>query len=91
MLKERKVFQLQLCEVKKDFQFKILIIRDYSLDKLFFYNTQIEYLKMELVCNICNFFIYFNYQYLIKVNDIKTKKGVELLLHLVEYYKALKV
>ncbi|XP_062587717.1 arf-GAP with SH3 domain, ANK repeat and PH domain-containing protein 2-like isoform X3 [Saccostrea cucullata] len=43
MLKERKVFQLQLCE------------------------------------------------YLIKVNDIKTKKGVELLLHLVEYYKALKV
>ncbi|XP_034329441.2 arf-GAP with SH3 domain, ANK repeat and PH domain-containing protein 2 isoform X4 [Magallana gigas] len=43
MLKERKVFQLQLCE------------------------------------------------YLIKVNDIKTKKGVELLLHLVEYYKALQV
>ncbi|XP_061181259.1 arf-GAP with SH3 domain, ANK repeat and PH domain-containing protein 2-like isoform X3 [Saccostrea echinata] len=43
MLKERKVFQLQLCE------------------------------------------------YLIKVNDIKTKKGVELLLHLVDYYKALKV
>ncbi|KAK3088884.1 hypothetical protein FSP39_024982 [Pinctada imbricata] len=41
MEKERKVFQLQLCE------------------------------------------------YLIKVNEIKTKKGVELLLHLVEYYKAL--
>ncbi|CAG2245658.1 ASAP [Mytilus edulis] len=41
MEKERKVFQLQLCE------------------------------------------------YLIRVNEIKTKKGVDLLLHLVDYYRAL--
>ena len=27
-------------------------------------------------------------QYLIKVNEIKTKKGVDLLQHLVEYYQA---
>lgn len=27
-------------------------------------------------------------EYLLKVNDIKTKKGVELLQHLVEYYHA---
>jgi Arf-GAP with SH3 domain, ANK repeat and PH domain-containing protein len=27
-------------------------------------------------------------QYLIKVNEIKTKKGIELLQHLVEYYHA---
>ena len=26
--------------------------------------------------------------YLVKVNEIKTKKGVELLQHLVEYYRA---
>jgi Arf-GAP/SH3 domain/ANK repeat/PH domain-containing protein len=28
------------------------------------------------------------FQYLIKVNEIKTKKGIELLQHLVEYYHA---
>lgn len=27
-------------------------------------------------------------EYLIKVNEIKTKKGIELLQHLVEYYHA---
>jgi Arf-GAP/SH3 domain/ANK repeat/PH domain-containing protein len=27
--------------------------------------------------------------YMIKVNEIKTKKGVELVKHLVEYYHAL--
>lgn len=27
-------------------------------------------------------------QYLIKYNDIKTKKGIELLQHLVEFYHA---
>ncbi len=34
---------------------------------------------------IISFFIF---QYLIKVNEIKTKKGVDLLQHLVEYYQA---
>jgi Arf-GAP/SH3 domain/ANK repeat/PH domain-containing protein len=28
-------------------------------------------------------------EYLLKANEIKTKKGVELLKHLVEYYHAL--
>jgi len=28
-------------------------------------------------------------EYLMKVNEIRTKKGVELLNHLVEYYHAL--
>lgn len=32
----------------------------------------------------CPFFL----QYLIKFNEIKTKKGIELLQHLVEYYHA---
>jgi hypothetical protein len=31
---------------------------------------------------------YVLFQYLIKVNEIKTKKGIELLQHLVEYYHA---
>lgn len=30
----------------------------------------------------------FYFQYLIKFNEIKTKKGIELLQHLVEYYHA---
>lgn len=32
--------------------------------------------------------ISFFFQYLIKFNEIKTKKGIELLQHLVEYYHA---
>lgn len=36
---------------------------------------------MELMNNI-------SFQYLIKFNDIKTKKGIELLQHLVEFYHA---
>lgn len=31
---------------------------------------------------------FFLFQYLIKFNEIKTKKGIELLQHLVEYYHA---
>lgn len=34
---------------------------------------------------LINFVIF---QYLIKYNDIKTKKGIELLQHLVEFYHA---
>jgi hypothetical protein len=34
------------------------------------------------------FGFYVLFQYLIKVNEIKTKKGIELLQHLVEYYHA---
>ncbi len=30
----------------------------------------------------------FIFQYLIKVNEIRTKKGVDLLQHLVEFYQA---
>ena len=30
----------------------------------------------------------FNWQYLIKVNEIKTKKGVDLLQNLIKYYHA---
>ena len=33
-------------------------------------------------------FFFSSLQYLMKVNEIKTKKGVELLQHLLEYYHA---
>lgn len=33
-------------------------------------------------------FISFSHQYLIKVNEIKTKKGVDLLQNLIKYYHA---
>lgn len=36
--------------------------------------------------NYCYFF--FITQYLIKVNEIKTKKGVDLLQNLIKYYHA---
>lgn len=37
------------------------------------------------VCHMCLFFVF---QYLIKVNEIKTKKGVDLLQNLIKYYHA---
>ncbi|XP_046429284.1 arfGAP with SH3 domain, ANK repeat and PH domain-containing protein isoform X2 [Neodiprion fabricii] len=54
MEKERRMFQLQMCEVRTFYSGR-LIVRPI---------------------------------YLIKVNEIKTKKGIELLQHLVEYYHA---
>lgn len=65
MEKERKIFQLQMCDV-------CIIILFYLLGM---YARRHHYLI-------------FHFQYLIKVNEIKTKKGVELLQHLVEYYHA---
>lgn len=38
-------------------------------------------------CDYC-VWVYACVQYLIKVNEIKTKKGVDLLQHLVDYYQA---
>ena len=33
-------------------------------------------------------FVCIRWQYLMRVNEVKTKKGVDLLQHLVEYYHA---
>lgn len=59
MEKERRVFQLQMCEVM--------------------------YLWLQWLLKRDNRGWF---QYLIKFNEIKTKKGIELLQHLVEYYHA---
>lgn len=71
MEKERKLFQLQMCEV--------------------IYNSVQSSLK-PFSCSINSVKTIFNLllrlQYLIKYNDIKTKKGIELLQHLVEFYHA---
>ena len=52
-----------------------------------FWNPNITH---ETTCIHFFFFIdlYLLFQYLIKVNEIKTKKGVEFLQKLVEYYYA---
>lgn len=62
--KERRVFQLQMCEVSFGID-----INGFGIDFTFFFAS-------------------FTLQYLIKFNEIKTKKGIELLQHLVEYYHA---
>lgn len=62
MEKERRVFQLQMCEV-------------------LFWVVGSSVFPNWILIKIC-------LQYLIKFNEIKTKKGIELLQHLVEYYHA---
>lgn len=62
--KERRVFQLQMCEVSFGID-----INGFGIDFIYFFAS-------------------FTLQYLIKFNEIKTKKGIELLQHLVEYYHA---
>lgn len=70
--KERRVFQLQMCEVSCDL---VVLIP--------FLSTGRAYLQVLL-----NVVASVSLQYLIKFNEIKTKKGIELLQHLVEYYHA---
>lgn len=62
--KERRVFQLQMCEAS--------LLRTSKVQSLMYIFL----------------FFFFLLQYLIKFNEIKTKKGIELLQHLVEYYHA---
>ena len=71
------MFQLQMCEV--------LFILTLCLKDQFTKQCQ----ATQCWFNI-NFILAYSVflQYLIKVNEIKTKKGVDLLQHLVEYYQA---
>jgi hypothetical protein len=45
--------------------------------------------ESKVALNMCDsVFSVFDWQYLIKVNEIKTKKGVDLLQNLIKYYHA---
>ncbi|TRY97655.1 hypothetical protein DNTS_035474 [Danionella cerebrum] len=77
MEKERRIFQLQMCEVCGYFSLFSLA----SAEKIAWNNYQCY-----LQANVC--FVLGSQQYLIKVNEIKTKKGVDLLQNLIKYYHA---
>ncbi|KOC60334.1 Arf-GAP with SH3 domain, ANK repeat and PH domain-containing protein 1, partial [Habropoda laboriosa] len=89
MEKERRLFQLQMCEIGVAWeQIGIYLM---CLEKL----IGPCFIPKLLTVRHLRFFLNTTFEtsgksgiYLIKVNEIKTKKGIELLQHLVEYYHA---
>lgn len=77
MEKERRFFQLQMCEVS-------LITSSASLDSsvVIFLCPDWE-TKFQWKTNLL-----MSSQYLLKVNEIKIKKGVDLLQNLIKYFHA---
>lgn len=78
MEKERRFFQLQMCEVG-------LITSSASLDSsagFFFFSPDWE-TNLNGKRNLL-----MSSQYLLKVNEIKIKKGVDLLQNLIKYFHA---
>lgn len=88
--RERRVFQLQMCEVLVYFKYNIILFVH------LFINCKMKDIAFFLLCTIssystCSYWcpiIFLFFKFLMKVNEIKVKKGVELAQHLVEFYYA---
>lgn len=81
MEKERRLFQLQMCEVY------VLSLLGFCTGARMIQIRICGILTQTSVVNVI-LMLFLNPQYLIKINEIKTKKSIELLQHLVEYYHA---
>lgn len=78
MEKERRFFQLQMCEVRIDsFHWRILSC-----------GCNRHFLCSVCVCVYASVSSIGLLQYLLKVNEIKIKKGVDLLQNLIKYFHA---
>lgn len=83
MEKERRMFQLQMCEVKS--------LRFFFISFKFRENTDkgLKARRLKLVSETeINVPSGFSLQYLLKVNEIKVKKGVDFLQNLIKYFHA---
>lgn len=85
MEKERRLFQLQMCEVRR-----LKLANYFTYQRLCRIEDTTgsteEYLHMFV--NIVTRYVLFCLQYLLKVNEIKTKKGVDFLQNLIKYFHA---
>lgn len=58
-------------------------------DIFFYHSVQYSYIVYKLCSPYwCPIIIFLSFKFLMKVNEIKVKKGVELAQHLVEFYNA---
>lgn len=122
MEKERRFFQLQMCEVSRCMKIQVSLA---EIRKCTFFFSFLFFLKVCAVLGVfncapsdkyCNislialtllqivspyflhvflllslpvfFLSFFSFQYLLKVNEIKIKKGVDLLQNLIKYFHA---
>lgn len=76
MEKERRFFQLQMCEVRRG-------------SRVEGESCYVSLFHGRFLCSVCDSaYAIVSLQYLLKVNEIKIKKGVDLLQNLIKYFHA---